>query len=643
MMCLLVLWLLVTGCAIPSGVHALCPIRCTCDETKLSVDCKEASLDVVPITLNPAIAELFLNANHIKSISLSFSFYRKLRLLDLSGNALTLIGSGNFAFQRQLKVLFMNKNKISDLEKNTFSGLESLRVLSLSENHLKEIRDDAVFHPLQNLEQLDLSGNELTTLSPAALSGLLNLRSLHLQRNRFQVVPSQALSGLTALLQLDLSGNDLQGSLAEGSLALPSLHDLNLHSNAIESLSPRSVSGTLRSLDLSSNRLSAIPALDLPDLEQLTIGRNRIAAIGENAFSGLKNLKSLILRNDDSLNLIHMNAFSHNPLLERISIDFCPNLHTIEPETFIYAKENLRRVSLRANGIRHLPEHLFDWQELQWLDVRGNPFECSCPIYWFWDLIRDRMSRNATDSLLQEDHMREIICQEPPGLRGHELASISLKEMNCHQEKRADAASAASEESVGREMSAAVLIPVTIVAAILAAATTGLMAFLLARHRRRKLSEVRLKEYFSDSINNPNSAVNMSEEENMMQSKKEPAPIPEYIYSSIGSSPFDSSAATRLYDTHYQELDPRPALISSLSASPASSFSHSIRKTSNGTSVKYQQRNPSVHMNFMQSPQPLPPPPPPAAASHNNRQLNPYSSSIVIQHPIKLDANLYRL
>ena len=637
----LLLWILVTGCAIPSGVHALCPIRCTCDENKLSVDCKEASLDVVPITLNPSISELFLNKNHIKSISLSFNFYRKLRLLDLSGNALTLIGSGNFAFQRQLKVLFMSKNKISDLEKSTFSGLESLRVLSLSENHLKEITDVAVFHPLKNLEQLDLSGNELTTLSQHSLSGLLNLRSLHLQRNRFRVVPSQALSGLAALLELDFSGNDLQGRLVERSFALPALVDLNLQSNAIESLSPGAVSGTVRTLHLASNRLQAIPTeafAALPELENLSIGRNRITAIGENAFSGLKNMKSLVLRNDDSLNLIHMNAFSHNPLLESVSIDFCPNLHTIEPETFIYAKENLRRVSLRGNGIRHLHEHLFDWHELESLDVRGNPFECSCPIYWFWDLIRDRMSRNASDSPLQQDHMREIICQEPAALRGHELASISLKEMNCHQEKRADAASAASEESLGREMSAAVLIPVTIVAAALAAATTGLMAFLLARHRRRKLSEVRLKEYFSDSINNPNSAVNMSEE-NMMQSKKEAEAIPEYIYSSIGS-PFERTyETTRLYDSHYQELDPRPALISSLSASATSSSSHSIRKTSNGTSVKYQQRNPSVHMNLMQSP--LPPPHPPPLQS--NRQLNPYSSSIVIQHPIKLDANLYRL
>lgn len=638
----LVLLILVTGCTgvilIPGGLHALCPIRCTCDESKLSVDCKEAALDVVPITLNPSIAELFLSQNHIKSISLSFNFYRKLRLLDLTGNALTHMGSGTFAYQRQLSVLLLSKNTISHLEPNSFSGLQSLRILSLSENHLKEITDTAVFAPLKNLEQLDLSGNELTTLSPESLNGLPHLRSLHLQGNRFRVVPSLALSGLSSLLQLDFSANHLQARLPHKSFPIPTLVDLNLRSNAIESLAPGAISESLRSLDLASNRLTEIPVEAfhaLPNLENLSIGRNAIPVIGEKAFAGLQNLKSLVLRNDDSLNLIHMNAFAHNPLLESIRIDFCPKLRTIEAETFVYAKENLRRVSLRGNGIQALDERLFDWHQLQELDVRGNPFECSCRMYWFWDLIRDRVDGNGSNSFLLQDHLREIICQEPASLRGHELASISLKEMNCEQEKRADAASAAAEDALAREMSPGLMIPVTITAAVLAAATTGLMAFCLARHRRRRLAEVRLKEYFSHSIHNPNSAVN--EEENMVQAtKKESEVIPEYFYARIGS-PFDSNTyeTTRLYDSHYQELDPRPALITSLSEA-ASSSAHTIRKASNGTtSARYQQRNPSVHMNLMHSPVPLPPP--------NQRQANPYSSSIVIQHPIKLDANLYRL
>ena len=57
------------------------------------------------------------------------------------------------------------------------------------------------------LRELDLSSNNLVTLSENALEGLYNLEILNLSGNRFREVPSTALKKLHQLGILDLSDN----------------------------------------------------------------------------------------------------------------------------------------------------------------------------------------------------------------------------------------------------------------------------------------------------------------------------------------------------------------------------------------------------------------------------------------------------
>ena len=47
--------------------EAYCPFLCECDDTKMKVVCSpKANLDIIPITLNPAIKEIHLRGNQIR-------------------------------------------------------------------------------------------------------------------------------------------------------------------------------------------------------------------------------------------------------------------------------------------------------------------------------------------------------------------------------------------------------------------------------------------------------------------------------------------------------------------------------------------------------------------------------------------------
>lgn len=622
---------------------ALCPIRCTCDEGKLSVDCKEAGLDLVPITLNPSLSELHLSRNQIKSVTSSFNFYRKLQFLDLSNNALSTIGSKNFQSQASLKVLNLNRNRIFELKKDAFLGLSSLRVLSLSENELKDI-DERVFHSLKYLEKLDLSGNGMTYLAGHSFHGLANLKSLYLQRNQLHSVPSESLVFLKNLTKLDLGFNSMGEKLEKEAFPqLPSLIDLNLEANRIQFIdfdAFANVKDTLKVLNLAANYLEYIPTKSLEiltNLEKLTIGRNRISIIGDEAFRGLINLKTLILRNDETLRSIEGTAFIYNLQLEKLVLEYCPNLASLPEETFSKQKDSLKKISLRSNGLTYVSEKLVHWDELESLDIRGNPFNCSCSIFWFWDYLNKR-----TNLSFHSDHLKEILCNEPPELRGHELSSISLKEMNCFTFTSLNPSNLLEHPEF-----IPIIVPVTILISIVCAGVFGSLLWFFVKHRRRRLTEQRLREFFSSNIHTNGILASSASGSEEVKSLGGHNNIHEYtLYND-----HNSYEPVNLYESPlYQELD-RPPL-PPLGTMPLI-MSKGVNKTAKLTSdasnnvVTIQRtfttmangKNNHHHQQQQQQQQR----PYPTQLTSSYPEACPYASSVVIQHPIKPNSNLYRL
>lgn len=741
--CVFLVFLLLLLPSSSSG-HALCPIRCTCDENKLSVDCKEASLDLVPITLNPSILELYLPRNNIKSITSALHFYRKLLFLDLSGNSLTSLDSGNFISQKALKVLILNINKISSLDPGCFQGLENLRILSLSANSLKGLSRNSLT-PLKHLEKLDLSKNDLMSeaLHPLSFDSMKHtLKTLDLSHNAMTFLPEKAFHGLSNLSTLNLAFNSIgrnieeEGILRNNSFVhLTSLTELNLESNQIHSLESHAFHGlenSLESLDLSSNHLEIIPTTALSLLSKLTklsISRNRIMYLTNNCLYGLTNLKIFILKNDDNLKSIEVDAFSSNPLLEKVSLDYCPNLKVLHEETFLVQRQDsLKQVSLRANGLTKLPRHLLEWSSLQSLDVRGNPFNCSdtCFVHWLAAVLHGNNNNS-----ISEESMRETLCHDPAEWKGHELASVPVACYEDHpqqhqQSESGDDPSTTTVESTGDTMST-VIVSALSFSTLICAGTFALTLYCFLRRRKERLAESRLKEYFAASLlNHQQHSYRMSsgqhpydsfshhqlhqtqqslqhyqssplhhdsygQQEHDLILKKEDDDGSnnlhnEYYYASLTSSTtgqtgltsagpvsasYETSNGHRLYENHYQELlepslnNGSNGVLVSVTTPLLNSSSSTPNKTHNkNTRSNSGQRN---HHHAVSSSSFLTSSPASSSVTSSSTsstscyptttsssispssypssypEANPYATSIVIQHPIKINSNLYRV
>ena len=147
---------------------------------------------------------------------------------------------------------------------------------------------------LTQLQQLDLSHNELTQL-PEAIASLTQLQQLYLSHNQLTQLP-EAIASLTQLQYLDISDNRLK-QIPEAIASLTQLQYLDLCFNQLTEL-PEAIKNLtkLTSLSLSENEFVSFPNVitSLQSLEELyTIG-NQIEKL-PNEIGNLTQLRKLYL------------------------------------------------------------------------------------------------------------------------------------------------------------------------------------------------------------------------------------------------------------------------------------------------------------------------------------------------------------
>ncbi|GIX81771.1 hypothetical protein CEXT_755461 [Caerostris extrusa] len=423
--CLCGALLLVLCC---TSVSALCPFRCLCNEDTLTVWCDGAALDVVPITLNPNLQELHLNGNKIKNIASSFDVYQNLRYLDMSQNILAVLKNANFRDQKNLRILHLNSNKIASIKEKAFIGLSALKVLRLDGNTITDLPDE-IFEPLYSLETLDLSRNSISTLSSSTFSGLINLNELLLRDNRLTRVPSESFQNIKALRSLDMGVNYIHVVPKNSFHHLSYLQVLSLDGCGIHIIENGAFLGleNIVSLFLQDNELKHVPIevlLDIPHLQELHVGKNKIQKLGPNDFRGLRSLKTISVNGEDTLERVENGTFSENLQLERIILSHNKILSHIESGAF-RGLDNLRTLSLRGNHFTTLPEDMLAWDKLDVFDVRDNPFACNCSLLWLLHLLkRDNFSSYGED-------VTRVRCKSPPDVSDQLLTDIGPEDLDC--------------------------------------------------------------------------------------------------------------------------------------------------------------------------------------------------------------------
>jgi Leucine-rich repeat (LRR) protein len=123
-----------------------------------------------------------------------------------------------------------NKLGISELPADFLQKAESLKRIDLSENALQVLGVDfTVFSA--SLQELDVNDNKLKTL-PASVGSLRNLQILHAHKNELEDSPAE-IGNLAALREFNVFNNKLTES-PEGIGMLGSLQLLNAASNQVK-------------------------------------------------------------------------------------------------------------------------------------------------------------------------------------------------------------------------------------------------------------------------------------------------------------------------------------------------------------------------------------------------------------------------
>lgn len=255
-----------------------CPSVCSCSNQFSKVICTRRGLREVPdgistntryLNLQENVIQVIkvdsfkhlrhleilqLSKNHIRKIELgAFNGLANLNTLELFDNRLTTIPNGAFEYLSKLKELWLRNNpiesipsyafnrvpslrrldlgelkRLSYISEGAFEGLSNLRYLNLGMCNLKEIPN---LIPLVKLDELEMSGNQISVIRPGSFKGLIHLQKLWMMHAQIQTIERNSFDDLQSLVELNLAHNNL--TLLPHDLFTP-LHHLervHLHHN----------------------------------------------------------------------------------------------------------------------------------------------------------------------------------------------------------------------------------------------------------------------------------------------------------------------------------------------------------------------------------------------------------------------------
>ncbi|EDV93608.1 nephrocan [Drosophila grimshawi] len=259
----------------------------------------------------------------------------KLKILLLSGNAISELGESSFSYASELEFLFLSDNKLSSPHPDAFKGLQNLIHLDLSDNQLEEL-PERIFHDLAALHTLIISGNRLRFISNGLLTQNTRLQTVILQGNQLQQLGEYAFSSAPHLLHLDVSHN------APLEVLVLNLNVVNLRARNC-SLTRVNLFGAVTNVDLSDNRVQEL------------------------YFSTSELLEDLVLRNNS---LGQLATLSRVPRLRHLDVGNNPQLGELPTD---WQKPHLERLDLSNTGLQQLPQQLLeDMPNLRKLNVSNN-------------------------------------------------------------------------------------------------------------------------------------------------------------------------------------------------------------------------------------------------------------------------------
>ncbi|XP_023303313.2 uncharacterized protein LOC111685291 [Lucilia cuprina] len=370
----------------------------------------------------------------------TFAKNKKLRLLTISGNDLSVMSSVHYLLKSSsIEELDLSRNNLMELNPNAFSQLTNIIYINLSQNNLQKI-PEGVFDKLETIEELDLSYNSLKTLPPT----IFNRTALAILHLKYNSITNDLKFGNSNLQQLDLSFNQIH-TVHQGMFdKMTGLTNLNLKGNGLTKIQPDSFMTlkNLRHIDLSINELDQVSSMiffknseldvirlnDNPRLSQLPtdgfrsyngyftvyyldISNCAIGALGHKTFSTMPHLATLKLA-WNNINNLERDTFAS--LKKLIDLDLSNNLIAKLDELIFMNNNDLTKLNLAGNPIHKLSVRLFlPLSKLRELDVSDcelktlltdNQFGVGRK-YKFYETLK---SFNASSNQIHKIHSNDV-------------------------------------------------------------------------------------------------------------------------------------------------------------------------------------------------------------------------------------------
>ena len=309
-----------------------------------------------------------------------------------------------FTWTPFIVVLDLTESKVQFLSNNVFFGLDFLKALILAKNALSNVPSHT-FHAFQSqsLQNLDLSFNEIRTITSVSLSLIKSLRYLNLAGNPI-TVKRNLIGKLSNLISLNLDGtgsmyiNDESASLQILRMKtssyisytpnlcslFPNLKHAALSGDVSIPIRPTSLAlhkcVQLEYLDLSDSNLSfdfGTRNLTLPFLHTFKFAGNKLTSLKE-----ISSIKANLTTLDLSRNLLQtIEKLSAYPDLVDLNLE-SNSLTSIKGLKHL---KFLRHLNVANNQLTVIPLWMFHKTDfsifsLETLDLSGNPFQCTCDV-----------------------------------------------------------------------------------------------------------------------------------------------------------------------------------------------------------------------------------------------------------------------
>jgi protein toll len=340
--------------------------------------------------------------------------------------------------------LFEYDFKTYPLSKQSFSSSKNIKTLVINSSKLEDIFEE-IFEPLNDLESIDLSYNNLKVLPENLLKNNNKLKIFKVSNNQLKSLSENLFQNTYKIEVIDLSSNQIELIPDRIFIKCENILWINLSNNSIK-------------------KLSEIIFKSAWSVEELDLSRNKIEIIEHNAFTDLLSLKKLDLSHNSIrirkldnmtspfITLLHVevlnlsfNKIKHFSLgFKEISYGSPDSVIDMDDPEVVnrhLAVENYRSMRRKQEENNHkmiLNMINNEIESIAYLGMKNNfraevslnfnPVNCDCNV---WEFLKNVTKSSGNIELIKD----ELRCSSPEALSNRLLKNVEFSEFECKLDK----------------------------------------------------------------------------------------------------------------------------------------------------------------------------------------------------------------